>query len=82
MDLEYNLQRVQGLEDKIEAAADELRQERRRVKTATIDRERVEKMAAKLKKRTHELEGRLEMEAQRSGTGAAYNTGNTKCRSC
>lgn len=63
---------MQELEDKIEAVTDELRQERRRVKTATIERERVDKMAAKLKKSTHELEGRLEMEARRSGKEAAY----------
>lgn len=65
---------MQDLEDKIEAAADELRQERRRVKTGMLERERVDKMAAKLKETTRELEGRLEMEAQRSGKEAVYNT--------
>lgn len=73
---------MQELEDKIEVAADELRQERRRVKSATMERERVEKMAAKLKMSMHELEGRLETEAQRSGEEATYKRGVTPCRLC
>ncbi|CAM9700612.1 unnamed protein product [Pylaiella littoralis] len=48
------------LEEKLEAMADELRQEKRRFNTATLERDRVEKTSAKLKEMTRQLEGRLE----------------------
>ncbi len=62
---------LQDLEEKIEAAADELRQEKRRFTSATLERERVEKVSAKLKEMTRQLEGKLEKEERLSGTYAA-----------
>lgn len=62
-----NSERQQDLEEKIEAAADELRQERRRFNTATLERDRVEKLSAKLKESTRQLEARLEKEEHISG---------------
>ncbi|CAM9220071.1 unnamed protein product [Ectocarpus sp. 6 AP-2014] len=61
----------EDLEEKIEAAADELRQERRRFNTATLERERVEKLSAKLKESTRQLEARLEKEKHISGERAS-----------
>ena len=66
----------QDLEEKIEAAADELRQERKRFNTATLERDRFEKMSAKLKDMTRQLEGRLGEEERISGEDAAT------CLSC
>ncbi|CAM9112685.1 unnamed protein product [Laminaria digitata] len=60
----------EDLEERLETAADELRQQRRRFSTATLERERVEKMSTKLKETTRELENRLEKEAQLSGERA------------
>lgn len=64
------LERLQDLEERIEAAADELRQERRRFNTATLERDRVEKLSAKLKESTRQLEARLEKEEHVSGRHA------------
>lgn len=61
----------QDLEEKIEAAADELRQERKRFNTATMERDRFEKMSAKLKNMTRQLEGRLAEEERISGKDTA-----------
>ncbi|CAM9298740.1 unnamed protein product [Ectocarpus sp. 12 AP-2014] len=61
----------EDLEEKIEAAADELRQERRRFNTATLERDRVEKLSAKLKESTRQLEARLEKEQHISGERAS-----------
>lgn len=58
---------LQDLEEKIEATADELRQEKRRLNSATLERERVEKVSAKLKEMARQLEGRLEKEERLSG---------------
>lgn len=61
------LNECQDLEEKIEAAADELRQERKRLNTATLERDRFEKVSAKLKDITRQLEGRLAEEERISG---------------
>eukprot|EP00903_Cladosiphon_okamuranus_P017656 g16259.t2 len=60
----------EDLEEKIEAAADELRQERKRFNTATLERDRFEKVSAKLKDMTRKLEGRLAEEERISGERA------------
>lgn len=52
----------QDLEEKIESIADDLRQERRRLNTATLERDRVEKMSARQKEMNQQLEERLEKE--------------------
>jgi len=62
---------IQDLEEKIEAATDELRREKRRSTSATLERERVEKVSAKLKDMTRQLEERLEKEERLSGKDAA-----------
>lgn len=60
----------QDLEEKIETAADELRRERKRFNTATLERDRFEKMSVKLKDVTRQLEGRLAEEERISGEDA------------
>lgn len=66
----------QDLEEKVEAATDELRQERKRFNTATLERDRFEKLSAKLKDMTRKLEGRLAEEERISGENGAA------CLSC
>eukprot|EP00904_Undaria_pinnatifida_P001842 jgi/Undpi1/11659/HiC_scaffold_36.g13954.m1 len=63
-------QAKEDLEGRLETAVDELRQQRRRLNTATLERERVEKMSAKLRETTRDLENRLEKESQLSGERA------------
>lgn len=68
----------QDLEEKIETAADELRQERKRFNTVTLERDRFEKVSVKLKDMTRQLEGRLAEEERISGedTDACLSYGN------
>lgn len=61
----------QDLEEKIESMADDLRQERRRVNTATLERDRVEKMSARQKEMNQQLEERLEKEEHLSSEETA-----------
>lgn len=60
----------QDLEEKIETTADELRRERRRFNTASLERDRIEKMSTKLKEVMRQLEGRLEKEEHISSEDA------------
>lgn len=65
------MNRHQDLEEKVEAAADELRQERKRFNTATLERDRFEKVSAKLKDLSRQLERRLAEEERISGEDKA-----------
>eukprot|EP00752_Nemacystus_decipiens_P003758 g3461.t2 len=61
----------EDLEERMEAAADELRQEKKRFSTATLERDRFEKMSTKLKDMTRQLEGKLAEEERISGERAS-----------